>query len=195
MIFLDLFSGLGGASEAFIDDPNCIVVRIENNPLLSDVPRTNLIDIRSRWVEDYVHYEKPEIIWASPPCLEFSQAFNAPKLAAARAGRPFNPDMGLVTRAKHLIDINEGCIWVIENVVGTIEAFRPLLGEPRQIIGPFVLWGNFPLLHIARDFKHSKYDNGARHDPLRSNIRAKIPLEISEAFRSAIIHQTRIDSW
>jgi hypothetical protein len=36
---LDLFSGLGGASEAFLSSGHD-VVRIENNPLLSEVPNT-----------------------------------------------------------------------------------------------------------------------------------------------------------
>ena len=34
---LDLFSGLGGASEAMVNDPKWEVLRIENNPLLSGV--------------------------------------------------------------------------------------------------------------------------------------------------------------
>ena len=35
---LDLCSGLGGASEAFVKDPYWDVVRIENNPELAHVP-------------------------------------------------------------------------------------------------------------------------------------------------------------
>ena len=44
MRVLDLFSGMGGFSEAFLlagDE----VVRVENNPLLSEVPRTSMEDV------------------------------------------------------------------------------------------------------------------------------------------------------
>jgi len=41
---LDLFSGLGGFSEAFVQNKDQ-VLRIENNPLLSDVPHTTLMNV------------------------------------------------------------------------------------------------------------------------------------------------------
>ena len=44
--FLDLFSGLGGASEAFVQDlDNWTVLRIDNNSLLGGVPFTVIDDI------------------------------------------------------------------------------------------------------------------------------------------------------
>ena len=54
MKVLDLCSGLGGFSEAFVNDLDWEVMRIENNPLLSEVPHTEIIDIfdfrvLSRW--------------------------------------------------------------------------------------------------------------------------------------------------
>ena len=42
MWVLDLCSGLGGASEAFVNHPHWEVIRIENNELLADVPHTRL---------------------------------------------------------------------------------------------------------------------------------------------------------
>ena len=48
-VMIDLFSGLGGASEAFVRD-GWTVIRIENNMLLSGVPHTRMLDI-SRWQE------------------------------------------------------------------------------------------------------------------------------------------------
>ena len=35
---VDMFSGLGGASEAFFQSKNWVVWRYDNNPLLSHVP-------------------------------------------------------------------------------------------------------------------------------------------------------------
>ena len=49
-LFIDLFSGLGGASEAFMRSESWDVVRIENNPELSFVPNTitqSVLDIES----------------------------------------------------------------------------------------------------------------------------------------------------
>ena len=45
MKVLDLFSGLGGFSEAFLRAGD-EVVRVENNPLLQEVPCTTLQDVR-----------------------------------------------------------------------------------------------------------------------------------------------------
>jgi site-specific DNA-cytosine methylase len=50
MRVLDLFSGLGGFSEAFVQAGD-EVVRVENNPLLSEVPHTsmqNVLEVRDR---------------------------------------------------------------------------------------------------------------------------------------------------
>ena len=45
MKVLDLFSGLGGFSEAFLRAGD-EVVRVENNPLLSEVPNTSIECVR-----------------------------------------------------------------------------------------------------------------------------------------------------
>ena len=42
---LDLFSGLGGASEAFVQSDDWEVIRIESNPVLSGVPHTQTRDV------------------------------------------------------------------------------------------------------------------------------------------------------
>ena len=59
MKVLDLCSGLGGFSEAFIEAGHD-VLRIENNPLLGDVENTRLMCIFEfrDWLED--HYKNPE---------------------------------------------------------------------------------------------------------------------------------------
>lgn len=194
-MMMDLFSGLGGASEAFIDDPNFNVIRVESNDYFEEIEETIIHDVRSQKIEDIVMMEQPRVIWASPPCLDFSNGYSAPKPSAARAGRDFTPDLSLMIRAKELIDMNPNCTWVIENVAGAIADFEPILGPPRQIIGPFVLWGNFPLLHMPRSFRHVKDENDARHSPIRSNIRAKIPIEISKALLQSINYQSTLEEY
>jgi len=185
-LMIDLFSGLGGASEAMAQDDGWAVLRYENNPALGYVPFTNLCDLTQYEIKCR---HDIEIIWASPPCQDFSNAYDAPRPTAARNGLEFEADLSLVKRALEIIEELKPRYWIIENVVGAIKDFEPLLGEPRQIIGPFVLWGKFPLIPMSRDFKHSKAGIDKRHSPIRSNIRAQIPFEISEALLDTLNNQ------
>lgn len=194
--FLDLFSGLGGASEAFAQDPsNWNVLRIDNNPLLSEVPNTVIMDLREitpqRMHENYI-----DCIWASPPCLEFSGGFASPKSIASRSPgglESYEPNMEFLELAIEIIEIVKPKFWIIENVIGSIRYFKEYLGAPKQIIGPYVLWGNFPELYVNHSLLKSKKnkDTGS-YDPLRSNRRAKVDFEISRALKESIENQKSI---
>lgn len=121
-----------------------------------------------------------------PPCRDFSRAFNAPAPTAQRLGEEFEPDMSILHAIIELRRRWEPRFWCIENVIGAIPHFTPLLGEPSQIIGPFVLWSNLPFIDVGYNFEHSKYDEDpGSHNPLRANYRAKIPFELSEAVMKA----------
>ena len=190
---LDLFSGLGGASEAMIDDPRWDVVRIENNPLLQQVPFTHQLDVLewTDWIDSLGPFD---VVWASPPCLEFSDGFHAPKSKARRAGDPYVPDLRLVEAAREIITVINPSWYVIENVRGAREFFDPLMGPPTQRIHAFHLWGRFPHITIPRDWQPpKKTDDWNIGDPLRANYRALIPPMISESFKRAIESQLRID--
>jgi len=181
---IDLFSGLGGWTEAFIEDPTWQVNRYDNNTWLREVPETEIVDLK-----DYVIATayKPKLVVASPPCYEFSLAFNAPRAKASRSRQQYYPEEGieLVKRAIQNIQSLNPETWVLENVIGSIPYISELLGEPRQIIGPWVLWGNFPLFNLSRETKkrlkiHKKLEGDKhRHSELRSNHRARIPIELS----------------
>ena len=194
---LDLFAGLGGASEAMIQT-GWDVLRIDNNPLLNSVENMVIMDIKKlkpRSCND----KKLDLVWASPPCLEFSTGFHAPRPTAQRAGIDFKPDMSLLEEAIRIIDILKPRFWVIENVVGAISDFEPYLGAPRLRIGAFVLWGNFPMFEMPEGFHHTKCAKGSgdKHssDPLRANYRALIPFELSEQLRLAIEFQKSITDY
>jgi len=193
---LDLCSGLGGASEAFFQSNEWDVIRIENNPLLKHVPGTiigTIYDTTAQWLRS--GHPRVDLIWASPPCRDFSQAYSAPGPKAAREGRDFAPDLGLVLESKRIIDTIEPSHWVIENVLGSIPHLKPILGPPRMIVGPFVLWGNFPLLDL-QGFTHDKFAKDPHSsDPLRANHRAQIPWEISSALLSALATQSHLEDW
>ena len=124
------------------------------------------------------------LLWASPPCVEFSQGYNAPGPKAKREGRAFEPDMELLEAAIMIREMWKPKFWVIENVVGAIKHFEPYLGEPTQILGSFVLWHNLPDIVLPRDFIHTKEDNlKGTPSHLRSNYRALIPYDLSNAVR------------
>ena len=78
---LDLFSGLGGASEAMLNH-GWEVFRIENNPELALVPNTKIKCVYDlgREIESNIakgiYPPQPTLIWASFPCTDFSDGFN-----------------------------------------------------------------------------------------------------------------------
>jgi hypothetical protein len=192
---LDIYSGLGGASEAFVQ-AGWEVHRLENNVLLKDVPQTQMVDVLS-WPFEELPSGYYDFIWASPDCTDFSNGYNAPGPKAKREGREFSPDLSLVLKAKEIIDYFQPPWWVIENVAGGRKIISKTLGAPPwQILGPFFLWGKFPFIQMEYDWTHSKNDGEKwSTDPLRSNHRAKVPLEISTAFLKAVSSQTKITEW
>lgn len=198
--FLDLFSGMGGASEAFLEDTdNWTVLRIDNNQLLAGVPNTMIDNIKTlpgrikqNYIPGTIQPGRIETIWASPPCREFSNAYSSPKSIWGREHGldSYEPDMSLLKSAIETINIVDPKYWIIENVVGSIRYFREYLGEPRQIIGPYVLWGNFPILHVDETKLESKSSKDVHSsNPLRSNYKAKVDFEISSSLKSAIENQ------
>lgn len=198
---LDLCSGLGGASQAFVNDPAWQVVRIENNPLLSEIPYTHNYDILEwmDWLPEIISdLGRPDLLWASVPCLEFSNAYHAPQSIARREGIHFEPDMSILEAC---IDIEEYCrptFAIYENVRGACPWFLPYLGKHMQKIGPFFLWGRFPHLLVSlgdvADHR-GKAEMWGIDDPLRANKRALIPLFISESVIDAICAQSTLSEW
>ena len=203
-LMIDLYAGLGGASQAFRLDPNWDVLQFDNNPnLLEHNPNLIMIDLSNKYnmlayLNDVDFYKYDKIaIWASPPCLEFSFAYAAPGPKARREGREFQPDLTLMLNAKWIIDIVMQChpnvTWVIENVRGSTKHFQPWLGNFRQSVANFFLWGNFATLQIdSETARHVKPDK--RHSPIRSNIRAKVPMGLSLAFKKSL-EQPRLTSY
>lgn len=194
--FLDLFSGLGGASEAFVKDlDNWAVLRIDNNPLLANVPFTVIDDVKNLNVKHYHGAWKIDCIWASPPCTDFSGGYNSPKSKASRSPGgidSYKPDMTLLLEAIRIIETVQPKYWVIENVIGSIRYFKEFLGEPRQIVGPYVLWGNFPALMVDETLLVKKTDKDSTPHPLRSNRRALVCFEVSRALKDALENQKSI---
>jgi len=200
-IFIDLFSGLGGASAAFERSPNWHVIKIDNNPELLEHNRGLwLYDISdTQEVINAIHsycnpFEADKlVIWASPPCNEFSWA-RADRMGGQTADEF---DLTLLESTRRIIEHLAPDYWVIENVHGAKPIFNEELeAPPTQEIGPVVLWGDFPLIpiHDRANFRHQKLSaKGSR--TLRPNFRAMIPWEISQGLLCAIECQRSLKEW
>jgi len=188
---VDLYAGFGGASEPFLR-AGWDVLRVDNNELLKDVPNMMIADLVDEEFFFNAHWFQPDLLWASPPCTDFSLAFNAPGPTAKREGREFKPDLKPLMRAIDYIKLLQPKNAVIENVHGASKIFSEILGveRPTQIIGPYFLWGNFPWINMPRDWKPDKKTEVWKiDDPLRANHRAIVDFQIGENLRKAIESQ------
>ena len=201
-VFIDLFCGLGGASEAFLGT-DWKVIRIDNNKeLLDHVKGMWLLDMKDPLnviqvirAHLYDHQVERIVFWASPPCTEFS---------TKNPDRPTDGDFDMTLLENTMIVLNDlehfynVTDWFVENVRGAIGPFNSQLGQYRQRIGPFFLWGSFvPIPCLDSDVhRHRKPFNSTNsRTPLRSNIHAKIPYALSESLRENLDRQLSLARW
>lgn len=206
-IMVDLFAGLGGASSAFVEGDDWVVIRIDNNPdLLKIVPDLIVKDIMDEDIITFIEQRIKnrvevwdgmiDLIWASPPCEQFSKGYHSKRSWCQRMGEPFIPDLTLFLRTLEIIDALKPTQWIIENVSGAREYLRPIMGGNRLNIGPFYLWGDMPAFNAdLADFKKT----GRREDrygrKFRSNARAEIPYALSLALRQSLTYQARLTDY
>ena len=164
-LMLDLFAGLGGASEA-MRRRGWDVVTVDNDPAFGCTHTADL----AAWSWDG---PRPDLVWASPPCTEFSRE----SMPWCRTGEV--PSLDLLHAALRVIRECDPKWWVVENVRGAVKWFRPVLGEPKQVHGPFFLWGSFPPFKCrVRSFK-------GRLSSSQRALRAKVPYALSAALAIA----------
>lgn len=126
MLMLDICAGLGGASKA-MKERGWQVITVDINP---DFHPDIIADITTwSW-----HGQRPDLIWCSPPCDEFSRE----SMPWCKTGA--TPSMALVNACKRIIAECQPRYWVIENVRGAV----PYIGKWREHHGAFYLWGSFP---------------------------------------------------
>ena len=101
--------------------------------------------------------------------------------------------MELVETSKAIIDLLKPKWWVIENTRSGSKFIKKILGNYRQVLGPFYLWGNYILFDAKVDAAHKANNDVWSTDPLRSNKKAKVPLEISRALKDALDNQSILD--
>jgi len=167
---LDVCCGLKGASEAMLR-LGWEVITIDSDPAFApDI----CVDIRN-W-----HYQgkRPDLVWCSPPCTEFSR-MAMPWLHPDKA-----PDLSVYLACKRIIREAKPVYWIIENVKGSV----PYFGQYSCVQGPYFLWGFFPYLGTVRLNRKKKESYSSSEKALR----AKIPFELSLAVAEAIMFQAEL---
>jgi hypothetical protein len=152
MLVLDLFSGLGGWSQAFKDRGHQVVTLDINHAFKPDIT-ADIMTI----TKDNILF-KPDIILASPPCEKFSVCTigrnwekSRPKTEEAKKA------IELVMHTLKLIDDLKPKFWIMENPTGML---RTIIGKPQAMITqcqygresrkPTDLWGLIPPSFISK---------------------------------------------
>ncbi len=170
LLMLDLCCGLKGASAA-MSERDWRVITLDNDPQFKpDV----LADI-SGWS---YQGDRPDLVWASPPCSEFSRE----SFPWTRTGK--RPDMTVYLACRRIIAEVHPRFWIIENVRGAV----PYFGKYVYVRFPYYLWGTFP--ELGRFTLRRRYkDNFASGD--KAN-RAKIPHDLSLAVAQAVEYSSML---
>ena len=194
---MDIFCGMGGWSIGFYREGfNCRGVDVVDVGYPYELTLSDVRDFHPRPGCDV------DVMVMSPPCTEFSVLTTLSYKKGQRG--PPEPEKGieLVREAMRIKDEGSPRYWVLENVVGSIPHLRPILGEPRLVAKPWVLWGNFPMPQLPEfprgDHKTShsfeRHNKGGNRiglpedfpfDPLRSWRRARIPTFLAQAMARA----------
>lgn len=197
---VDLFSGLGGFSQGFLDRGH-EVTRYDNDKRFETVPSTIIRNVLEMSPDDL----SADIVLASPPCNCFSTMTIRYYWTN---GRPKNEKCrNAVYLVKHTVSMIHKAnphYWIIENPVGMM---RHVLGKPNittywaawysphdQGIDPLALplkptdlWGLLPSMkwrkpenwvRISRATKHRQQGIQGIKDPA---VSARIPYRFSEA--------------
>lgn len=171
---LDLCAGLGGASQAMRARGWEVVTLDSEARFECDITA----DVCTRSWQG----RRPDLVWASPPCTEFARE----SMPWSRTGTA--PDLSIARGCLRVIAEATPPMWVLENVRGAVRWVAPILGPPRQIVGPFFLWGRFPPLGVRLRMRAKESYPSSRPD-----LRAKVPEALSLAVAVAVESQRTLD--
>ena len=167
MLVVDLFSGTGAATKAFKDRGHKVITVDIDPKLRPDI----VADIRHFPLRNL----KPDFVWASPPCTEFSRRDQR----GLFPNEP-HPDLGLqlVAAACDAIAGLDPTYWCIENVRGA----KPYLGRPTKKVKAWYLWGRFPPFDAFTTFQKHRLPGGGKKSGWRqASARSRTPFAISLA--------------
>lgn len=163
VLALDLFTGFGGSSAAWLKR-GWDVVRVD---ILKSLAPDVVADVRTwSWTGP-----RPDLIWASPPCNQYSRE----SMPWCRTGK--EPDLSCWQAAERIVAECQPRFWIIENVRGA-QAWH---GKAVCHFGPFFLWGKFPPLDCPPLGKRKQKFPGWQR-----LARAKVPVALSFAVAQAV---------
>lgn len=196
---LDLFSGLGGASQAFQDSKGWEVTMVDIEPRFKPDICADVLVLDPKDFRDF------NLVWASPPCPCFSVAaipyywdgFPVP------LKKEVAENIKLVFHTLWLINQLKPEWWFLENPMGML---RNVIGRPHGTITlcqygdnrmkPTDLWGrpppSFPFKRcMNQDPCHDSAPRGSHEGGTQASTRnaaerAKMPYGLSEAILKAV---------
>lgn len=129
LVWLDLCSGLGGASQPALDH-GWKVIRVDIDPRF----RPDIVaDVRALPLGAF----PIDVLWASPPCVEFSK-FGL----RCFYPNPTPPDLSIVRAVKNFIERTGPRFWWVENVRASRPWLQEFFGPVRANIPGHSLWSN-----------------------------------------------------
>lgn len=192
MKVVDLFSGLGGFSEAFLNRGHD-VVRYDNDERFKDVPKTIIRDVGELKGPDL---KGSDIVLASPPCQHFSIAAVCHHWKDLEPTEETQKVIRLVKYTKHIIEEANPRYYIIENprgmmrrVLGMPDRFVCLAAYGKKAKKPTDLWGRFPPIDWKMPFKWEKAPRGSKtgvQGYKNAAEAAKIPYDFSLAVCLAV---------
>ena len=188
LVCVDLFSGLGGFSEAMLQR-DWDLVRIDNEEGFSHIPKTMIADVSFLTPDDFP--QKPDLVLASPPCTHFSSASRWRYWKDGFPAPEVKESVELVKYTLDLIKKLDPDYWVLENPRGML---RKVIGPPvvttywgswgMSYLKATDLWGKLPVIdwpELNRSAKDSLLDRVSA-----PALRSLVPFAFSEALAIAI---------
>ena len=158
LVVLDLFAGTGSSTQAFKDRGHR-VVHVELDRQHSADLHADVLDLNAKDLIALCGDQRPDYVWASPPCTSFSVASIGthwggglrayqPKTEAARLG------LRLVEHTLRLMREVAPAYWTMENPRGVLRKLPVVAGVARRTVTycaygdermkPTDLWGGHP---------------------------------------------------
>lgn len=127
--------------------------------------------------------ERPDFVWASPPCDEFSREF----MPWSRTGK--EPSLDLVAAAVRVVAECRPRFWCLENTRGSVRHIEYLIGRPVCHCGGgrVYLWGHHPPMLYPEIAGWKE-----RLSSTQAAERGRMPYELSLAFAVGVENAIRL---
>jgi len=198
MKVIDLFSGLGGASQAFLDRGHK-VQRFDNDPKFTEIPNTTIIDVREIIG---MNLKGIKIVLAGFPCNCFSILANHITWPKGIPRDETKKMIVFVRELKDWLEQSEAEYYIIENPMGMMRR-ADVLGRPNAHVNwadyhndpekpkkPTDLWGRLPPFERLLPFNWERAPRGSNKGIQKTGLsveeRSLWPYEFSLAVCLAV---------